>query len=166
MKCRWLTLAVGCGLVVPASNLLLSGAPTLLCPMPFLTVAPAFVLASLPSPLPYWTAVVVPSLLFFVWSPGLFRCQTQIPRRSWVLLSVLTALTVVWFIVSWKFGLEYQGHQFTRVVCAVNALWLVLLWLVLYQRWRHPSFTGNLLFHWILFAWLAWYAFPYLGELP
>jgi hypothetical protein len=22
----------------------------------------------------------------------------------------------------------------------------------------------NLAFHWVLFAWLAWYAFPYLGE--
>jgi hypothetical protein len=29
-----------------------------------------------------------------------------------------------------------------------------------------PSFRTNMFFHWILFAWLAWFAFPWLGELP
>jgi hypothetical protein len=41
------------------------------------------------------------------------------------------------------------------------------LFLIFAQRWKgEPSFISNLVVHWILFVWLAWYAFPYLGELP
>jgi hypothetical protein len=43
---------------------------------------------------------------------------------------------------------------------------LVLLWWAVIRWKRQPSFRGNLLSHWFLFARLAWYAFPYLGELP
>jgi hypothetical protein len=126
---RVYALAAGCALVVPASTgLVLTGVPTLLCPMPFLTVTPAFILATPVSDLPYWIAVFVPSLLFFVWHTGLLRCQTQIPMRSWVLLPALTALSMLWFIEGWKYGIHYQGRQFTRYLCALNFLWLLLLW--------------------------------------
>jgi hypothetical protein len=63
--------------------------------------------------------------------------------------------------------LEYQGARHTYVVCIVNAAWIAFLWLIFARYWkREPSFKINLLLHWVLFAWLAWYAFPYLGELP
>jgi hypothetical protein len=31
---------------------------------------------------------------------------------------------------------------------------------------KSKSFASNLIFHWLLFAWLGWFAFPYLGESP
>jgi len=62
--------------------------------------------------------------------------------------------------------LKYQGKRFTYGICALNAGWLVLLWTVFMWRGNKPSFMNNLILHWLLFTWLGWYAFPYLGELP
>lgn len=100
-----------------------------------------------------------------MWNPGLFRGSADIPRRSWLLLAVLTVLTAVYFVGSWHYGLEYQGKRFTYGICALNAGWLVLLWTAFMWRRNKPSFAKNLILHWLLFTWLGWYAFPYLGEL-
>jgi hypothetical protein len=133
--------------------------------MPTITILPAFVLAS-PSHLPHWFAILVPSVLFFAWNPGLFRGSMPVPKRSWVLLSLLTVLSVVYFVGSWRYGNRYQGRDYTVTICAVNVGWIVILWAMLYRSSRLRSFGANLLFHGTMFAWLAWYAFPYLGELP
>lgn len=101
-----------------------------------------------------------------MWNPGLFQGNADIPRRSWILLAVLTILTAVYFVGSWRYGLEYQGKRFTYGICALNAGWLVLLWTTFMWRGNKPSFVKNLILHWLLFTWLGWYAFPYLGELP
>jgi hypothetical protein len=66
----------------------------------------------------------------------------------------------------WGYGNEYQGHKYTEIICAINVGWIAVLWAVLLRASRLRSFGSNLLFHATLFAWLAWYAFPYLGELP
>ena len=162
MKYQALTLAAGMALIGPAAlGLVLSGVPTFFCPFPALTILPAFVLGKA-----YWLAVMVPTLLFFAWNPGLFRGEIRFPTRTIVLLVLLTALSGLYFVASWKYGVEYQGAHLTRILCLVNGAWLLLLWVVLFGRARKSSFTTNLVLHWMLFAWLAWYAFPYLGELP
>ncbi|MGA9545877.1 MAG: hypothetical protein WBQ85_20045 [Candidatus Sulfotelmatobacter sp.] len=167
MRSPALTLVAGSGLVVPAYlGLFLTGTPTLFCPLPFLTVTPAFVLSSLLTGQFTRAAVLVPSLLFFAWNPGLFRGQVRVPKRSLVLLVVATLFSVAWFTGGWKYGLEYQGRQYTYIICIMDGAWLAALWAILVACWRRTSFAGNLLFHWLLFAWLGWYAFPYLGELP
>jgi len=108
---------------------------------------------------------VVPMLLFFIWNPWLTVGQDRIPKRSLILLALLTALQAWDLIRGWKYGVQYQGLEYTVRVCVINFYWLVLLWLQLVRTWRKSSFPRNLLFHWTLFAWLAWYAFPYFGEL-
>ncbi len=60
-----------------------------------------------------------------------------------------------------------QGARYTHVVCAVNIAWIVVLWtMFVFVRNSKPTFRMNLLLHWTLFMWLAWYAFPFFGELP
>lgn len=162
MRSQNLTLAAGIGLIAPASlGLLLAGVPTILCPFPFLTIMPAFLLGRV-----YALAVLVPTLLFFAWNPGLFRGQALLPKRSIVFLGVLTAFSGVYFVGSWRYGMQYQGSHFTYVVCFINIACLLLLWGAFIWRLGRSSFAANLLLHWMLFAWLAWYAFPYMGELP
>ena len=151
--------------MVPAAlGLLLSGGPTIISPFPLLTVMPAFFLANLH----LWPAgIVLPMLLFFVWNPGLFAGVSTVPKRSYVLLVAATLLDAFWFLAGWKWGLEYQGARHTQVVCIVNAAWIVFLGLSFVRSWKGGiSFRYSLFLHWMLFAWLAWYAFPYLGELP
>ncbi len=164
MKSSHCTLAAGCALMVPAYlGLFISGVPTLVCPFPTVTSLPAVLLSAARL---IGLAVVVPTLLFFVWNPGLSRGQTVLPKRSVVLLGVLTVLSGVYLVGSWTYGMHYQGAQFTYGVCIANVAWLLLLWVVFVRGWRKGSFVNNLLAHWLLFAWLGWYAFPYLGELP
>jgi hypothetical protein len=69
--------------------------------------------------------------------------------------------------MGWKFGLQYQGTRYVYEVSAANVFGIAFLatgfsWS---RKWE-GSFTLNLALHWLLFVWLAWYAFPYLGELP
>jgi hypothetical protein len=110
--------------------------------------------------------VLIPVVLFSVWSPRLFRGDAVVPRRSRVLLGGATALGVVWFIGGWKYGLKYEGPHYTYAVCAINLLWIAVLAGMLLGIRKKSSYAFNLAFHWMLFAWLSWYAFPYLGELP
>jgi hypothetical protein len=153
----------GCvALLVPAYfGLLWSRVPTVICPFPIVTVIPAFILSRLGV-----LAIVVPSLLFSMWMPGIFRGKKEVPVRSLVLLAALSGLTAWYFRVGWNDGLAYQGGRFTYGVCFVNAAWLAVLWIVFAYAYRKPSFNCTLLAHWLLFAWIGWYAFPYLGELP
>jgi hypothetical protein len=99
---------------------------------------PAFMLSGL-----YEIAVVLPTLLFFAWHPGLFRGEAKIPKRSYVLFLAATALSVVYFVGSWKWGLLYQGIQHTRIVCGINVAWIVFLALAFapgtFHTLRHHS---------------------------
>jgi hypothetical protein len=164
MKSLHKTIAADIALVVPAyCGLMLSGIPVLLRPFPLITSLPAFILSSAGL---YGLAILIPSLLFSLWSPQLFRGEARFPKRSLILLAVLTVFTTVYFVRTWHDGLEYQGARFTYGICAANAGWLLLLWAIFISARARPSFNANLLAHFLLFAWLGWYAFPYLGELP
>lgn len=164
MKWSLWTSAAAASLIVPAClGLLLSGTPTLLSPFPSLTVTAGFLLGNQGG---IWIALLLPALLFVAWNPALFRADPQCPTRSLILLTILTALTDLYFVESWRLGLEYQGPAFTVGSCVVNILALMLLWTAFIWAKRQPSFPRNLLAHWLLFVWLGWYAFPYLGELP
>jgi len=167
MKASYQTFLAGVGLAFLAwIGCFSSGTPSVICPMPIVTILPAFLLASRPSHLPYWLSVLVPAILFFAWNPGLFRGNSRVPQRSGVLLSTLTVLSIAYFVGSWRDGNHYQGHEFTAIICVVNIVWIVILWVILYRSSRLASFAANLLFNAALVAWVAWYAFPYLGELP
>jgi hypothetical protein len=160
---HWATVA-GLALFLPAwCGLMFSPVPTVICPFPALTVIPAFLLSSARV---VWPAALVPPVLFFPWNPGLVQGQAKVPMRSLALLALLTVLTVLWFVGDWQFGLRYQGLRFTRAVCGINIGWLIVLWVAMVRGHRKPQFITNLLAHWLMFAWLGWYAFPYLGELP
>jgi hypothetical protein len=129
---------------------------------------PAFLLAVLfRDAVMFRIVAVLPTLLFFAWNPGLLRGETKIPKRSYVLFSTAIVLSVAYFITSWKWGMRYQGIRYVHAVCAINLVWTGFMGFAFALSWkRSSSFVLNLFLHWILFAWLAWYAFPYLGELP
>lgn len=159
MKSNFFTLLAGLSLLVPALFWLRFDGPSALYPFPAFMFIPAlFGLRQ--------TAVVVPMLLFFIWNPELLQGNTVVPKRSYVLLIITTVLNAVWFVVGWKDGIAIQGPKYNYSVCTVNVVWIASLWMLYaYSRRAEPSFKTNLLFHWMLFAWFAWYAFPFFGEM-
>lgn len=161
MKPGLVTFIGGLALAIPAAiGLLSTGVPTALGPFPAMTALPAMFLSS------RLVGIVVPSLIFFAWNPGLFRGENKPPTRSYGLLVVATILSVIWIVVGWKNGLHYQGVGYVHRVSVVTVAWIALLGTLFTLYWKRESFRLNLALHWLLFAWLAWYAFPYLGELP
>ena len=120
---RLLVFASCLSLVAVASiGLFSAGVPTIYCPMPTLTVLPAFVLSQ-------WrlhvAAVLIPLVLFVAWSPGLMKNkQSKLPRRTIGLLAAFSILTAVDFSLEWKYGVEYHGLEHTVTVCLINVIWL------------------------------------------
>jgi hypothetical protein len=166
---HWLSFVLGAlGLWAVALAGSFAGIPQIYSPMPLLVVIPEFVLSSaLPSPrlLSVVASAVVP-LLFCWWCLPLARGEMAVPKRTKVCALILAPLAVVDLIFSWRYGIEYQGLQHTLAMYAINGMALAALFLVFRRNSTGPSFPTNYLFHWLLFAWLGFAAFPYLGELP
>ena len=161
MNSEALTSIAGISLMLPLPLLIFTkDVPSQLYPFPVVVAIPALFGLR-------YAAAAVPMLLFFLWNPALFRGEAKVPKRSYALLLSATLLSVPWFILGWKFGLEFQGSRYNYSVLVINIGWLAALWtMASHNRRREPSFQSSLFLHWVLFAWLAWYAFPYLGELP
>jgi hypothetical protein len=83
-----------------------------------------------------------------------------------VLLVLVTILNVWFAIESWPYGLRYQGFTHTLRIMAIGAFVIAILIALGTSARRAPSFAKDFAFHTLLFGWLAWGAFPYLGELP
>ena len=104
-------------------------------------------------------------LCFVVWCWPVLLGAAYLPLRSIVLLGISVTLSVLWHIVGFSYGIQYQGIDFVIGVSIVNLLFVCILITLAVIGRRRPQYHFNLLFHVALFAWLAYYAFPYLGEL-
>jgi hypothetical protein len=163
------TLVAGLLLAVPAwLGLFVSGVPTLITPFPVITSLPALLMVYRTNGhgIILHSVLIIPILLFFVWNPRLFSGGSKAPMRTVILLAICTVLTLYWFAADWSFAFRYHSGGYVHGVLVVNAVWLIILWVIWIRGLPSSSFYGNLLWHWALFAWLSWYAFPYLGELP
>ena len=162
MKSSHLTYIAGGSLFVPPLFWWLASGqdPSILYPLPALIFIPAlFGLKQF--------AVVIPVGLFFVWNVRLVDGDVGIPKSTFVLLIIATVADALWFAVVWRDGLAMQGAKYTYFVGVVNIAWIAFLWILfLRERKAQPTFKMNLLLHWVLFLGLAWYAFPFFGELP
>ena len=173
MNFRLSVLLAGLTLLVPAWIGLFAGVQTLYAaipvqtlyaPLPALTIIPAFALGNWNLG---WLAILIPSILFFLWNPGLFLNQRpNLPKRTLVLLGLLTVLTILDWPFEWPYGIRYLGMRHTVLLCILDGASLGVVWAIVLYCQKRPSLKAKLLAHWALFAWLAWYAFPWFGELP
>ena len=103
---------------------------------------------------------------FLLSSRRLFRQETEVPRRSVATLLAFTLMNVAWFSLSWSLGVEYQGLSHVLHVAAWNVIFITAALVLLLINSKTPRLETNLAFHGTLFVWLAWCAFPWLGEMP
>jgi hypothetical protein len=134
--------------------------PTLRSPYPVLLVIPAFL------GVPVIVIAILFASAFAAWSNQLLRAEAAIPRRSIVLLFVAILLSGLVFISGWEYGLKYQGMNYLFPALAISALAVVILVVIASLNRRRPMLATSAAFHFLLFAWLATYAMPYLGETP
>jgi hypothetical protein len=137
------------------------GGPTIIAPLPFPWIWLEFTEGAV-----LLIIALLPSLAFWIWSPGLFRGKATIPVRSILLYAISVVASIVWFVGGWRYGLEYQGLAYNISTALLSAVLAVLTGVLILRSRKAPSFTLNLIVHFVLFAWLITYAFPYLGELP
>ena len=107
----------------------------------------------------------LPVALFVAWSWPLARSGVALPTRSIWLLGICVVLSVAFFWASYDYGVDWEGEGHTLGVIGINALVAAVLVFLVVRLRRLPSHGANLLFHALLFGWLGWCAFPWLGEL-
>ena len=103
--------------------------------------------------------------LFWLWSYPLFGGAAHVPLRTTLLIPLVGALSLAYFVSNWRYGIKYQGPV-TVVFAALSATLALASLLTLALAKRAPSFRRSLVLHALLFAWALTYAFPYLGEWP
>ena len=70
------------------------------------------------------------------------------------------------FGLGYSSGVDSQGAAYARGVLILNVIWWIVVAVLFRLAWLRKTVAYNFAFHIVLFAWLAWYALPYMGELP
>jgi hypothetical protein len=85
-------------------------------------------------------------------------------KLTGMIVGIVAALSLCLFAVSWNDGLRYEGPQFTVGTAILDAVFVVVLSLLLFCMHRRKSPRTQLLLHFVFAAWIVTYAFPWLGE--
>ena len=136
-----------------------SGSPTLWAPGNILVLLPVWIAGST-------IGLAFVPILCVAWCIPVFRGAANVPNRSLVLVVLAIALSITYLVTSADYGVRWQGTDHVTGVAIISiSLWIGLL-LLAWWAWRRRTQALNAIFHATLFCWLAWYAFPTLGELP
>lgn len=113
-----------------------------------------------------YLAGAVPAIGFLGTAWPTMRGRTQIGRSFMASVIIVGLLVVVWFVVNWDHGVQYQGASTVYVLLVLN---LVTFSGVLFAVWAlmsTPNLWGKFLLHAVFWVWVGWLAFPVLGEFP
>lgn len=78
----------------------------------------------------------------------------------------VTMLSIVYFALKWGEGLAFQGYAHTVFWASVNGLAALCLGASIMLSWSRPGGPVHLFADFVLIAWLAFVAFPFLGKPP
>jgi hypothetical protein len=161
---------IGCAVTVLLAFLswltILPGTPKMYAPFNLLVFVPVGLTEGVLGRASKLVGIAVVPFLFCVWClPVLGGCQ-EVPVRSIILLVCAGALSALLLICGFGSGLTYHDVGYVVGVTIMSIICWTIVGVSALVAWRCPSAGRNLAFHVALFAWLAWYAFPYLGEVP
>jgi hypothetical protein len=154
----WLTAAVVVGIFCRLS--LLTPTPSVFSPANMLTFLAYGIAESMV------TAVAVMPIVFCLWSFPILMGRAEIPKRSLVLFLFAVVLSAVVHIGGFSCAIQYQDQPYAIGVSILNLVCAAEILSIAKAAQAKPSIARNLAFHCVLFSWLAWSAFPWMGELP
>lgn len=161
-------LAVAGGLIAAVAYYSVALAPGVLTPAPFTFLAPAFLLEPVLSiggdGIP-WVPVLAAASFWLSAVPLLARPAKR-PVFSYALYALTVPLSALFFLFAWHDGVNFQGTLYTAIVAAENAALVATLAVIAWASIRRPTAIKAWSFHFLLFFWLSWVAFPWLGEMP
>jgi len=118
-----------------------------------------------PLHLPLWVCPLLFVTLFGFWAYPYSR-EVQKPKRSLYLGGVLGLLSLAYFIHGYRYAIEYQGAVYFVGMCIFGSALFGAASRTSLLAVRRGSRTLQVVSDALLFSWLAWLAFPYMGELP
>ena len=112
-------------------------------------------------------AFTVPAIIFLVINYHLFIPSTSnvLPRRNFVVLILMTAISVSWHIASYDAAIKWEGLQFYLSMIAINILAISILGWTCYRLRHQATWMQSCLASTGIFFWIFWSAVPYFGEL-
>lgn len=140
--------------------------PTVWSPLNVIGFIPAIWASLLFSGAAVLARVPLFAVAFAWWCPRVWAGEAVVPKRSQIAVPVAVALSAAAVVFGRDYGLRYQGADYVNTVTVISILWWVSIAGIGLAALVRPSVQRNLWLHVILFAWLAWYAVPYMGELP
>jgi len=110
----------------------------------------------------FFGTLLIP-VAFLLWSLPLWRGEAGIPKRSRNLAIAIFVLSVLWLMFVGQGGVKVQGLFHVIMMQGYNVLIASLLLLFYRLHRAEPKFGISLAYHGLLFAWIGWCAFPWLG---
>ncbi len=102
--------------------------------------------------------------LYLVWSFYFINTKFKISKPTVILSIILIILSVIANISSYQYGVRYQGFPHTILMYSYNLVFLLVLAIAYKANKSNPNQNNCLGYNILLFSWLGWCAFPYLGE--
>ena len=156
-------------LIVSAIGMLsmVANYPKMYSPYSFTVVIPTLLASSLELPkfVIYLLGTFPLAAIYFIWSLFFIKKPFLIPKPTIILAGIFILLSIVFNINSYKYGLQYQGQAHTFLMYGYNIAIIGLLTFILKRNMSAPNIINGLGFNIVLFSWLGWVAFPWLGEL-
>jgi hypothetical protein len=109
---------------------------------------------------------LIGALPFIIVGIPLLLPKSRVIWPTVILCLSLAIASVAYFATSWSHGLEYQGIIYTASAAVVNlGIAAACFWLT-WRGLRGASYWRRYLAALVPCLWLAWFAFPWLGEMP
>jgi len=163
-----LKVILGLFLVLVVSSLTMSaGYPKIYSPYSLTVVIPLLALNTLglSGILLVFCASLPKALLFFASTVPTMRGNAKVGRILAGLSAILMLLSIGFLFIFYDYGVQYQGKQHTLLMYLFNATLIGATITVFLVNFSRPTVNSSLLYSCLLFCWLGWCAFPWLGEL-
>jgi len=138
----------------------LFAAPNIFSPMSF-----PLVVCALYIPVhPYITIILIPIIGFWLSMVPILRGNLNFSYIQFFVILFIGGLNIVWIFYGFDWGLKYQGLYHVVIVSIFNCSIFISLLSCYFVFRKNPSFGRKTFLNGMIWIWLAWYAFPYLGE--